>query len=73
MELTEKIVTESKIPTLMITHNMKDALRYGNRLIMMDGGRIVFDVSGEVKKRLTVKDLLDKFVSDDIPDSAVLG
>lgn len=73
MELTEKIVTSSKIPTLMITHNMKDAIRYGNRLIMMDGGKIVFEASGEEKAKLTVKDLLDKFKSDDIPDSAVLS
>ena len=73
MELTSKIVTESKIPTLMITHNMKDAIKYGNRLIMMDGGRIVFEARGEEKAKLTVKDLLEKFQSGEIPDSVVLG
>ena len=45
----------------MVTHNMKDALRYGNRLIMMMEGKVVFDVSGEEKKKLTVEDLLEKF------------
>ena len=73
MELTNKIVSESKIPTLMITHNMKDAIKYGNRLIMMDGGKIVFECSGEEKSKLTVRDLLDKFTSGEIPDAAVLG
>ena len=73
MDLTSKIVTESKIPTLMITHNMKDAIKYGNRLIMMDGGRIVFESSGEEKSKLTVKDLVDKFPSGEISDANVLG
>ena len=73
MELTSHIVTESKIPTLMITHNMKDAIKYGNRLIMMDGGKIVFEARGEEKTKLTVKDLLDKFGGEGVPDSAVLG
>ena len=61
LALTEKIVTESQLTTLMITHNMRDALRLGNRLIMMFGGRILFDVGGEEKKHLTVKDLLAMF------------
>ena len=73
MELTEKIVLDSKIPTLMVTHNMKDAIRYGNRLIMMDKGRIVYDVKGEEKKSLKPRDLLDKFDSLVLPDSALLG
>lgn len=72
MELTEKIVLESKIPTLMITHNMKDAIRYGNRLIMMDEGRIVYECEGEEKKNLHTKDLIDKFASGALPDSALL-
>ncbi len=75
MERTEQIVTERHIPTLMITHNMKDAIKYGNRLIMMSNGNIIFDCSGEEKKKLTVKDLLDRFQSsseEDIPDSMVL-
>lgn len=61
LEITERIVTENKLTTLMITHNMKDAIRYGNRLIMMHGGRVIIDVSGEEKKRLTVEDLLMMF------------
>lgn len=73
MELTESIVTKSKIPTLMITHNMKDAIRYGNRLIMMDNGKIVFECAGKEKADLSVKDLLDKFPSADLPDSMLLG
>ena len=73
MELTDKIVTESKIPTLMITHNMKDAIRYGNRLIMMDAGKIVYECSGEEKANLKTKDLIEKFPGADFPDSAVLG
>ncbi len=75
MELTDKIVQEQHIPTLMITHNMKDAIRYGNRLIMMAEGKIIFDVSGEAKTKLTVKDLIDKFQSSSeeaLPDSMLL-
>ena len=47
MELTSKIVEEEKITTLMITHNMRDAIKYGNRLIMLNEGRVIFDISGE--------------------------
>ncbi len=61
LTLTEKIVNEKNLTTLMITHNMRDAIRYGNRLIMMHEGRIVVDVSGEAKKNLTVEQLLDLF------------
>lgn len=61
LTLTEKIVSENKLSTLMVTHNMKDAIRYGNRLIMMHEGHIIYDVSGEEKKNLQVKDLLAKF------------
>ena len=49
------------LTTIMITHNMKDAIAIGNRLIMMNEGKIIYDVSGEEKKKLTTKDLLDKF------------
>lgn len=73
MELTSKIVTESKIPTLMITHNMKDAIQYGNRLIMMDAGQIVFEAKGEEKAKLTVQTLIEKFSGAEIPDSALLA
>lgn len=61
LEITEKIVTENKITTLMITHNMRDAIKYGDRLIMMYGGKIIYDVKGEEKKKLTVDFLLNKF------------
>ncbi len=61
LELTDRIVTENKLTTLMITHNMKDAITHGNRLIMMHEGRIIVDVSGEEKKKLTVEDLLNLF------------
>lgn len=61
LELTDNIVAEHHLTTLMITHNMKDALRLGNRLIMMHEGRIIFDVSGEEKSKLEISDLLEKF------------
>ena len=61
LELTEKIVTERHLTTLMVTHNMNDAIRLGNRLIMMNAGNVIFDVAGEEKKALTVPDLLAKF------------
>ncbi|MBR0283878.1 MAG: ABC transporter ATP-binding protein, partial [Selenomonadaceae bacterium] len=56
-----EIVTEQNLTTLMITHNMRDALKLGNRLIMMYDGRILFDVAGEEKQRLKIKDLLEMF------------
>lgn len=61
LELTDKFVEEEKLTTLMITHNMKDAISHGNRLIMMNSGRIIFDVCGEEKKKLTVEMLLEQF------------
>ncbi len=61
LETTETIVQRDRLTTLMITHNMRDAIAHGNRLIMMDAGRIVADIRGEEKKNLTVQDLLDKF------------
>jgi len=61
LEITDKLVTENKLTTLMITHNMHDAIAYGNRLIMMHEGRIVVDVSGEEKKKLTISQLLGLF------------
>lgn len=77
LELTEKIINEKKLTTIMITHNMADALRYGNRLIMMSKGKVVVDIPKEEKEKLTVKDLLDLFSdrsgSDAISDSAILG
>ena len=61
LALTEKIVTRDQLTTLMITHNMRDALRYGNRLIMLHNGRVIIDVKGEEKQHLQIADLLDMF------------
>ena len=61
LEVTERIIRQEQLTTLMITHNMRDAIAHGNRLIMLYEGRIVVDVSGEEKKRLTVEDLLGMF------------
>lgn len=61
LELSDRFIEEGKLTTLMVTHNMKDAIAHGNRLIMMNAGKIVLDISGEEKKRLTVDDLLHAF------------
>ena len=61
LTLSDQIVEENGLTTLMITHNMKDAIQHGNRLIMMDAGRVVVDIAGEEKKKLTVPDLLALF------------
>lgn len=61
LEVTDTIVERDHLTTLMITHNMKDAIAHGNRLIMMMDGKIIFDIRGEEKKNLTVEDLLHKF------------
>ena len=61
LELSEQIVAENSLTTLMVTHNMKDAIAHGNRLIMMNAGQVVLDISGEEKKKLTVEDLLERF------------
>ena len=77
LETTEKIVSRDQLTTLMITHNMRDAIAHGNRLIMMYDGKIVVDVSGEEKKKLTVEDLLAKFGqasgSDEADDKLLLS
>lgn len=77
LEVTEKIVSKDNLTTLMITHNMRDAIAYGNRLIMMYDGKIVVDVSGEEKKNLTVEQLLALFSkasgSDEADDKLLLG
>ena len=62
LDITDRIVKENHLTTVMITHNMRDALNLGNRLIMMHEGRIIVDVKGEEKKKLTVDDLLELFV-----------
>ena len=63
LEISDHIVQENHLTTLMITHNMKDAIAHGNRLIMMNEGRVILDVSGEEKQHLTVKDLMDRFAA----------
>lgn len=70
LDITDRIVSENHLSTLMVTHNMKDAIRYGNRLIMMNEGNIIFDVSGEEKKNLHVSDLLKRF--EDISSDRML-
>lgn len=61
LEVTDRIVQRDGLTTIMITHNMKDAIAHGNRLVMMHEGHIIYDVAGEEKKKLTVSDLLHKF------------
>jgi putative ABC transport system ATP-binding protein len=61
LELSDKIIDENHLSAMMVTHNMKDAIAHGNRLIMMHEGNIIYDVSGEEKKNLHVSDLLNKF------------
>ena len=61
LELSAQLVQEGRLTTLMITHNMKDAIKYGNRLVMMHEGEIIYDVQGEEKAKLHVADLLEKF------------
>ena len=77
LDATEKIVSKDNLTTLMITHNMRDAIAHGNRLIMMYDGRIVVDVSGEEKKNLTVEQLLNLFSkasgSDEADDKLLLS
>ena len=76
LELTDQIVKKHKLTTLMITHNMADAIKHGNRLIMMHEGRVVVDVSGEAKKNLTVEQLLNLFTQASggmVSDRLILG
>jgi putative ABC transport system ATP-binding protein len=61
LELTDDIVRKNKITTIMITHNMMDALKYGNRILMLSNGKIILDVSGNEKKNLKIEDLIKKF------------
>ena len=77
LSLTEKIIAEKHLTTLMITHNMRDAITYGNRLIMLHEGRVILDISGDDKKNLTVENLLTAFNrasgSEFTSDRALLG
>ena len=61
LQLSDEIVRAHNLTTLMVTHNMRDAIAHGNRLIMMMDGKILLDIEGEEKKKLTVRDLLDQF------------
>lgn len=77
LELSDKIIAEHNLTAMMVTHNMRDAIVHGNRLIMMNDGKIILDIKGEEKKKLTVEDLLQKFeeVSGEefANDKALLG
>src|SRR5699024_1701100 len=61
LEISDKIIQEHNLTAMMVTHNMKDAIAHGNRLIMMHEGKVIYDVAGEEKKKLHVSDLLAKF------------
>lgn len=61
LELTDQLINENHLTAMMVTHNMRDAITHGNRLIMMHAGKIILDISGEEKKQLTVETLLEKF------------
>ncbi|WP_296226473.1 ATP-binding cassette domain-containing protein [uncultured Lactobacillus sp.] len=77
LNATDRIVAEGKLTTIMVTHNMRDAIVHGNRLIMMNDGKVVLDIKGEEKKKLTVEKLLHQFevVSGEefASDKAILG
>ena len=77
LELSDSLIEKNKLTTLMITHNMTDAIRHGNRLIMMNAGHIILDIDGEEKKHLTKKDLLDKFAElagkNEVSDAVMLS
>ncbi len=74
LELTEKFIAQDNLSAFMVTHNMRDAIRYGNRLIMMMKGKIIYDVRGEEKKNLKVEDLLAKFAAQgDLNDRVMLS
>ena len=77
LETTDEIIKRNNLTTLMITHNMKDAIAHGNHLIMMMDGNIILDIKGEEKKKLTVEDLLHKFEEasgeEFASDKALLG
>ena len=77
LALSDQIIHDNALTALMVTHNMQDAITYGNRLIMMDKGRVILDISGEEKKHLTIEDLLHKFEevsgSKFTSDSVILG
>ena len=77
LQLTNQIVSENRLMTMMVTHNMRDAIAYGNRLIMMHEGRVILDIKGEEKKNLTVEMLMEQFArasgDEFVNDRALLG
>ncbi|MFA6627068.1 MAG: ATP-binding cassette domain-containing protein [Bacilli bacterium] len=76
LQLTDSMIQRDQLTTIMITHNMRDAIKYGTRLLMFNNGKIIFDVKGEEKKRLTIETLLSKFETDEsveISDAMVLS
>ena len=77
LELSDELIRTNHLTTVMITHNMNDAIKYGNRLVMMNNGQIIFDVSGEEKQKLTIEQLLEMFSSSSgesfASDRALLG
>ncbi len=76
LEISDRLIAENNLTAMMVTHNMRDAIAHGNRLIMMSAGKVIFDVSGEEKKNLTVDVLIQKFSQnsgDVLSDRAILG
>ncbi len=76
LEISDRLISENKLTAMMVTHNMKNAIEYGNRLIMMSAGKVIFDVSGEEKKNLTVDTLIEKFSKNSgamLSDRSILG
>jgi putative ABC transport system ATP-binding protein len=76
MQITDDIVKKAHLTSIMVTHNMRDAIRYGNRLIMMADGKIIFDARDEEKAQLTVEELIKKFsekTGDVLPDTVILN
>ena len=76
LEISDMLIAENNLTAMMVTHNMRDAIAHGTRLIMMNAGKVIFDVSGEEKKKLTVDDLIQKFSQnsgDMLSDRALLS
>jgi putative ABC transport system ATP-binding protein len=76
LEISDMLIAENKLTAMMVTHNMRDAIAHGNRLIMMSAGKVIFDVAGEEKKKLTVDALIEKFSQssgDMLSDRALLS
>ena len=75
MDITDKIVKENNITTLMITHNIENALKYGNKTLVMSNGKILTVLEGESRKNMSIQDILDLYSSnsDSLSDSAILG